>query len=352
MATSTIITTSQSYEPIVMNQMQPIQNLNNCVNNINNINTINTSNMNINIINQQQIIQNNHYAHNPNEFIPMNQTTDMYSTNNMMDPSMSQNYPMAVNSYNTMPAASNLNQNSYYSWASNGVPNVVPAVMNTNPINLIATNNNQMIESNNRIMLQQAKPHQVNTVCIEDSLEDEVKHLIKVIHQSYTHYLSSIVECMNTEFAKNTMFNNNLNYSNYHHHQQQQHQQHLNGSFIEIMKYLNFYWRKIFSFSQNIPGLSKLSNEDKDELVRCSIHSVVLLSMQRKCNYFNYFNGDGSKLEKLIKCLPKFVITSQFMKTIHDKFDKFKLDDKEYGLYTALLVVSTGFISLFILIHF
>ncbi len=30
------------------------------------------------------------------------------------------------------------------------------------------------------------------------------------------------------------------------------------------------------------------------------------------------------------------------MKTIHEKFDKFKLDEKEYGLYSALLVISTA----------
>jgi hypothetical protein len=40
--------------------------------------------------------------------------------------------------------------------------------------------------------------------------------------------------------------------------------------------------------------------------------------------------------------MPRFSFTSYFMKTIHEKFDKFKLDEKEYGLYSALLVISTG----------
>lgn len=30
------------------------------------------------------------------------------------------------------------------------------------------------------------------------------------------------------------------------------------------------------------------------------------------------------------------------MKTVHEKFEKFKLDDKEYALYSTLLVISTG----------
>ena len=30
------------------------------------------------------------------------------------------------------------------------------------------------------------------------------------------------------------------------------------------------------------------------------------------------------------------------MRTVHEKFEKFKLDDKEYALYTSLLVISNG----------
>lgn len=89
-------------------------------------------------------------------------------------------------------------------------------------------------------------------------------------------------------------------------------------------------------------GLSKLSIEDKEELVKCSIHSVILLSIQRKCDHYNYFNCDQYKLENFLKRMPRFSFTSYFMKTIHEKFEKFKLDEKEYGLYSALLVISTG----------
>ena len=67
-----------------------------------------------------------------------------------------------------------------------------------------------------------------------------------------------------------------------------------------------------------------------------------MLSLQRKCENYNYFNCDQVKLENFLKIFPVFYKTSQFMKTIHEKFEKFKLDDKEYALYSALLVISSG----------
>lgn len=105
-----------------------------------------------------------------------------------------------------------------------------------------------------------------------------------------------------------------------------------------------WYFSKLYliSWFGNLLGLSKLSIDDKEELVKCSIHSVILLSIQRKCDHYNYFNCDQYKLETFLKRMPRFSFTSYFMKTIHEKFDKFKLDEKEYGLYSALLVISTG----------
>ena len=89
-------------------------------------------------------------------------------------------------------------------------------------------------------------------------------------------------------------------------------------------------------------GLTKLSTSDKEELVKCSIHSVVLLSLQRKCENFNYFNKEQSKVERFHKEFPILLRTYNFMRTINEKFEKFKLDEKEYALYSALLVISTG----------
>ena len=103
----------------------------------------------------------------------------------------------------------------------------------------------------------------------------------------------------------------------------------------------------MFSKLENFKGLGKLLTSDKEELVKCSIHSVVLLSLQRKCDNFNYFNGEQAKIERFHKEFPILFRTNYFMKTINDKFEKFKLDEKEYALYSALLVISTGKTSLF-----
>ncbi len=33
---------------------------------------------------------------------------------------------------------------------------------------------------------------------------------------------------------------------------------------------------------------------------------------------------------------------NKFMKCLHEKFDKYKLDDKEYAIYSTLLIISTA----------
>jgi hypothetical protein len=85
-----------------------------------------------------------------------------------------------------------------------------------------------------------------------------------------------------------------------------------------------------------------LPTKDKEELVKCSIHSVIILSLQRNCTHYNYFNCDQINFERFQQQFPIFYKTCSFMKSVHDKFDKFKLDEKEYALYSAILVISTA----------
>ncbi len=85
-----------------------------------------------------------------------------------------------------------------------------------------------------------------------------------------------------------------------------------------------------------------LCKEDREELTKSSIHSVVLLSLQRKCDHYNYFNCDQLKLEKYLKIFPILQHASKLMKSLHEKFEKFKLDDKEYAIYSTLLIISTA----------
>lgn len=101
---------------------------------------------------------------------------------------------------------------------------------------------------------------------MQDTLEDSIKYSIKVIHQSYSEYLSSIVEKMNEDFHLNSHFNSlqqqqQQHQSNYQFYQQnglvpigQAEHSSWNWGFEEIMKYFGFYARKFVRFSQNIPG--------------------------------------------------------------------------------------------------
>lgn len=159
---------------------------------------------------------------------------------------------MSTGDFNTVN-----NNNNYYAWSDNSVP-------------LTHTNTNRAI-----LAPSQQKPQIQQTISssIEDTLEDSIKYSIKVIHQSYSEYLSTIVECMNEDLKRNNHYNNNLhhqnNNNNYQMYQQSNnmHQQNPNpnfnssvqatcvsGSFEEIMKYFGFYARKFVRFSQNIPG--------------------------------------------------------------------------------------------------
>ncbi len=76
-------------------------------------------------------------------------------------------------------------------------------------------------------------------------------------------------------------------------------------------------------------------------MIKSSIHAVVLMSL-RKCDHNNYFNIEQLKLDKYLALFPIFVRSSQMMKSIHDRFEKFQLDEKEYSIYTTILIISTA----------
>ena len=153
---------------------------------------------------------------------------------------------LGISDSNMMPHSNytmgnNYANNSYYAWSSNSAP---ASHMNRPASGLVH------------------KPaHQVTvpTSSIEDTLEDSVKCSIKVIHQSYTMYLSSIVENMNEDFKRYSHFNNiQHNYSSFNSQSGNVVMLNSTGNFEEIMKYLGFYARKFVRFSQNIPGMFDL----------------------------------------------------------------------------------------------
>lgn len=232
--------------------------------------------------------------------------------------------------------------------------------------------------------IQQTPP---TTSSIEDSLEDSVRDLIKNIYKFYQLELSPSILLKKDFLTNKNYYNRNMPNHNHNHanannqlvYQLYNTRQtaYTNSSndassyyfnLNEILEYFGwyasriscflsfmdhfpgmFYLRLIFNFfvvnsnfSSEIEDFQQLSLKDKEELVKSSIHSVILLSIQRRCDHYNYFNCDQSKFERYLKVLPVFSKVNMFMKLIHEKFEKFKLDDKEYALYTTLLIVSTG----------
>ena len=77
-------------------------------------------------------------------------------------------------------------------------------------------------------------------------------------------------------------------------------------------------------------------------MLRSSIHSVVLLALQRKYVHCNYFNVDPNRLNKYLNVFPVFARSQSFMMHVRERFDKFKLDEKEYALYATILIISAA----------
>lgn len=84
---------------------------------------------------------------------------------------------------------------------------------------------------------------------------------------------------------------------------------------------------------------NKLSSNDREELIRCSIHSAIVFAIYRGCDStrVNYFNVDSAKFDKFVKLFPCFESCNVFMKKIREKFEKHQLDDREIALYLAMI---------------
>lgn len=86
---------------------------------------------------------------------------------------------------------------------------------------------------------------------------------------------------------------------------------------------------------------NKLSANDREELIRGSIHSAIILAIYRSLdeNRVNYFNVDPEQFNKFIELFSCFESSAVFMKKIREKLKK--LDDKEI----ALLIGTVSFIT-------
>jgi ligand-binding domain of hormone receptor len=110
------------------------------------------------------------------------------------------------------------------------------------------------------------------------------------------------------------------------------------------------YANRSVKFATRIPGFMNLQNvTDQIQLVKSSIHSLIILCLQRLNNssIWNYFNVIDKKLnDEFEKFFP-------FIKNIHSDIDKIyfyisslKLDEKEFSLFLSLIIISTSNIHL------
>jgi hypothetical protein len=122
----------------------------------------------------------------------------------------------------------------------------------------------------------------------------------------------------------------------------QQHHQLNDIEMNECIEHLRIYAIKFFKFFDIIPEMATLSMEDQNELIKNSIHAVMLLLVQSECSYLNYFNCDDLLFQKYAKSFPILYRTCDFIHRMREQFENFKLDDTEYALYAVLLILSPG----------
>lgn len=110
------------------------------------------------------------------------------------------------------------------------------------------------------------------------------------------------------------------------------------------------YANRSVKFATRIPGFMNLQNvTDQIQLVKSSIHSLILLCLQRlnNCLIWNYFNVIDDKLnEEFQKYFPFIENIRSDVEKIQNLIFSLKLDEKEFSLFLSLLLISTSNINL------
>ena len=104
------------------------------------------------------------------------------------------------------------------------------------------------------------------------------------------------------------------------------------------------YANRSVKFATRIPGFMNLQNvTDQIQLVKSSIHSLIILCLHRLNNSFiwNYFNVIDNKLNEEFEKLFPFIKTIRSdIEKIQIYFSALKLDEKEFSLFLSLLIIS------------
>jgi hypothetical protein len=110
------------------------------------------------------------------------------------------------------------------------------------------------------------------------------------------------------------------------------------------------YANRSVKFATRIPGFMNLQNvTDQIQLVKSSIHSLIILCLQRlnKTFIWNYFNVIDQNLnEEFQKLFPFIENIRNDVEKIQISINSLKLDEKEFSLLLSLLLISTSNIRL------
>jgi hypothetical protein len=110
------------------------------------------------------------------------------------------------------------------------------------------------------------------------------------------------------------------------------------------------YANRSVKFATRIPGFMNLQNvTDQIQLVKSSIHCLIILCLQRLNNSFiwNYFNVlDQNLNDEFQKLFPFIENIRSDVEKIQIYISSLKLDEKEFSLLLSLLIISTSNIRL------
>ena len=111
----------------------------------------------------------------------------------------------------------------------------------------------------------------------------------------------------------------------------------------QAFKFLDDHIRKCTIFLNNFTCIYNSMNiSDKIKVVANAIHPLRLLQLANSESDDNYFNLDDESFGRLTHTFPVFSSSLDYLNAIRDYIRALKLDAKEFALFSALLVFSSG----------
>ncbi|CAF0790510.1 unnamed protein product [Rotaria sp. Silwood1] len=155
----------------------------------------------------------------------------------------------------------------------------------------------------------------------EDQLDHQSKELISNVHKAFKETLDNLPICQDT-----------------------------GNPWLSSMNQFKNYANRSVKFATRIPGFMNFHNvNDQIQLIKSSIHSIIILCLQRLNNSFmwNYFNVIDQKLHEQFQQIFPFI---EHIRSDGEKIQAYiyslKLDEKEFSLLLSLLIISTSNIHL------